>query len=71
MFFAFCTGFRHGSLLCPSSPFIHFASTEPLSLARFGYIHGSSFSVHRLPTFQLACWSLWAALHAKDANFCR
>ena len=56
--------FRHGSLFCPSSNFIRFAflmlhyTSFATLLRSFHTIRLHSFqplSVHRLPTFQLAC----------------
>ena len=56
--------FRHGSLFCPSSNFIRFAFlmlhyTSFATLLRFiphNSVHSfQPLSVHRLPTFQLAC----------------
>lgn len=50
MFVVLVTGFRHGSLSCPSSSFIHFVPFHPLHPLR--YLHWVSFHFIHFSSFQ-------------------
>lgn len=65
MFVVLVTGLRHGSFLIIQSNFILFTSFHPLRWASIRFVHFSRFSQCRLPTFQLACFIVRAAVNGR------
>ncbi len=58
-FFARCPCFRHGSLLCPSSTFIHFVTLHPLH--PLYYLHWVSFHFTHFSHFQSTGYQLFSS----------
>ncbi len=65
MFVVLVTCFRHVSLLCPSSRFIHYITPSPVSLGTAPLHSFQPLSVHRLPIIQLACIVVRAAFNGR------